>query len=131
MSSALQWQGTDDPTSYLSVPAAIAFQAEHDWPSHRVRCQAMLADTLDRIAAITKLPPAYPHDGDWYAQMAIAPIPVQADLPALKTRLWEKYHIEIPCINWGGRHFVRISVQAYTTQKELDTLVEALRVEVG
>lgn len=128
--SALQWQGTDDPASFLSVPAAINFQAEHDWPAHRARCQAMLAATLDRIAAITGLPPAYPHGRDWYAQMAIAPIPVQIDLAALKARLWEAYRIEIPLVNWHGQHFVRISVQAYTTQKELDTLVEALGREL-
>jgi isopenicillin-N epimerase len=127
--SAMQWQGTDDPTAFLSVPAAIAFQAEHDWPRHRARCHSLLAGTLARITARTGLPGAYGPDDRWYAQMAIAPIPLQADLPGLKRRLWEKYKIEVPLINWGGRHFVRISVQAYTTQAELDTLVEALGVE--
>lgn len=129
--SALQWQGTDDPTAYLSVPAAIEFQAQHDWPAHRERCRRLLAQTLDRIAALTGLPPAYGHEAGWYAQMAIAPLPVQADLPALKARLWEQYKIEVPLINWNGRHFVRISVQAYTTQQELDTLVAALEAELA
>lgn len=129
--SALQWQGTDDPAAFLSVPAAIAFQAEHDWIVVRARCRGLLAGTLDRVAALTGLPPAYGHDGGWYAQMAIAPIPRQPDLPAFKARLWDRYRIEIPCIDWGGRHFVRISVQGYTTQADLDTLVEALRAELG
>lgn len=128
--SALQWQGTDDPAAYLSVQAAIEFQVEHDWDAVRNRCRRMLADTLDRIAAITGLPPAYANDAGWYTQMALAPIPVQADLPAFKARLWDRYRIEIPCINWGGRHFVRISVQGYTTQADLDALVEALQVEL-
>ena len=55
---------------------------------------------------------------------------MQTDLAALKARLWETYRIEIPLVNWHGQHFVRISVQAYTTQKDLDTLVEALRREL-
>ena len=38
-----RWQGTRDPSPYLAVPAAIAFQAEHDWPAVRERCHALLA----------------------------------------------------------------------------------------
>jgi isopenicillin-N epimerase len=129
--SALQWQGTDDPTAYLSVPAAIAFQAEHDWPVHRARCHALLRNTLARIAALTGVPLACGDDDRWYAQMAIAELPLQPDLKDLKARLWDKYNIEVPLINWHGRHFVRISVQAYTTQAELDTLVAALRAELA
>ena len=30
-------QGTRDLAAYLSVPAAIEFQAEHDWPRVRAR----------------------------------------------------------------------------------------------
>lgn len=33
-----EWQGTRDPATYLPVPAAIQFQAEHDWPRVRAEC---------------------------------------------------------------------------------------------
>lgn len=128
--SALQWQGTADPAAYLSVPAAITFQAEHDWPAQRARCHQLLSAALERIAENTHMPSAYGTGEGWYAQMAIAPVPPQPDLPALKARLWERYRIEVPCINWQGQQFVRISVQAYTTEQELDVLVNALQIEL-
>jgi len=124
--SALQWQGTNDYSAYLAVPDAIRFQAAHDWPAVRARCHDLLRAALDRIAALTGLPPAYPHAAGFYGQMAIAPIPQQPDLPAFKQRLYDKYAIEIPCTAWRGRHFVRISVQGYNTPADLDVLAAAL-----
>jgi isopenicillin-N epimerase len=129
--SALQWQGTGDYSAYLAVPAALQFQAEHDWPAVRARCHDLLRNTLDRIAARTGLSPVYPHDAGFYHQMAFAPIPPQPDLPAFKQRLYDAYRIEIPGIAWQGRQAVRISVQGYNTEADLDVLVDALGRELG
>ena len=129
--SALQWQGTDDYAAYLAVPDAIRFQQEHNWPDVRQRCHVLLRRTLERIAAITGQQPAYPHDAGFYRQMAIAPIPPQADLPAFKQHLYDTYALEIPCNNWHGLHSLRISVQGYNTEQDLDTLVDALARELG
>ena len=38
-----RWQGTLNPCAYLTVPAAIDFQAEHDWPEVRRHCHELLA----------------------------------------------------------------------------------------
>ena len=37
-----------------------------------------------------------------------------------------EHKIVIPIIDWGGRTFARISVQAYTTKAEVDHLIDAL-----
>jgi isopenicillin-N epimerase len=121
----LGWQGTADPSAYLSVPDAIRFQAGHNWPVQQQRCHEMLCRALLDLEAITGCISPYP-DQFAYRQMAIAPLPPLTDTVRLKERLYNDYRIEIPCIEWNGRQFVRISVQAYNTVGDLDQLSAAL-----
>lgn len=125
----LQWMGTDDPSAYLAVPAAIAFQAEHHWPDVRRQCHGLLCQALDRIGDLTGLESPYPND-TYYHQMAIAPLPPIADLAAFKTQFYDRFRVEVPFTEWGGRQFVRISVQGYNLQDDIDALVDALEKTV-
>jgi isopenicillin-N epimerase len=126
----LQWLGTDDLSAYLAVPAAVAFQSRHDWPQVREHCHGLLAASLERAAALTGLSPLYPRQGGYYAQMAVFDLPRIRDLAAFNSRLYQHYRIQIPCIAWNGRQFLRISVQAYNSQEDLDALFAALRQEL-
>lgn len=121
-----QWQGTRDVAAYLSVPAAIAFQREHDWDSVRAHCHALASEARARLAELTGLPPLTPDAPDWFGQMITLPLPVD-DLATLSRRLLEEHHIEIPVIGWNGLRGVRASFQGYNTRADLDALVEALR----
>lgn len=120
-----EYQGTKDIAAYLAVPVAIRFMGEHDWPSVRRACHKLVRYARERITALTGLEAITPDDPAWFAQMASFPLP-PCDADALKQRLYEEYHIEIPICTWNGRQFVRISVQGYNTQADIDSLVEAL-----
>ncbi len=120
-----EYQGTKDIAAYLAVPAAIRFMGEHDWPSVRRACHELVRYACERITALTGLEAITPDDPAWFAQMASFPLP-PCDADMLKQRLYEKHHIEIPISTWNGRQFVRISVQGYNTQADIDSLVEAL-----
>ena len=121
----LQWTGTKDPAAALTVPAAIQFMQVHDWEAVRKTCHSRLRKCVEQICDLVKMPPLYPLDSDLYTQMAIAPIP-HSNLEVLKSRLYDEYKIEVPLIQWQDRQFVRISVQGYNTQEDMDTLVKAL-----
>jgi isopenicillin-N epimerase len=122
----LQWLGTNDLASYLAVPAAIKFQADHEWPAVRRRCHDLLRSAIRDICEMTGLTSLYANDVDYYHQMAVAPLPIQNDLPALKARLYEEFSIEIPLIEWEDLHLVRISVQGYNSQEDIQALLDAL-----
>jgi isopenicillin-N epimerase len=120
-----EWRGTHDPSACLAVPAAIDFMRRYNWDSVRPACHALLKQAISRIQELTGLPCAYLDEGS-YHQMAIAELPLQPDLPAFKARLYEEHRVEAPCIEWNGGHFIRISVQGYNDQRDVDCLIEAL-----
>ncbi|MCA9838528.1 MAG: aminotransferase class V-fold PLP-dependent enzyme [Trueperaceae bacterium] len=120
------WTGTNDPAGYLSVPSAIAFQAEHDWQSHRQACHKRLSETLEAIEQLTGQKTFYPIGSSFYRQLAIAALPDLDDPETFKNVLYDKYRIEIPVTQHLGRNYVRISVQAYTSSSDLEALVNAL-----
>jgi isopenicillin-N epimerase len=123
----LQWTGTKDPAAALSVPAAIQFMQDHHWQEVRDDCHDLLHQAIGRICDLTGLPPLYPLDSDFYHQMGIAPLPA-SDLTILKSRLYDEYQVEVPLIQWQDRQFVRISIQGYNTQADVDALVNALKI---
>ena len=122
-----QQLGTSDPAAYLSVPAAIAFQREHDWPSVRAACHALVGNARERIGKLTGLPQLSPDSTEWWSQMSTIPIP-PVDAEKLHDRLGKEYQIEIPVAGAYRRPGVRISIQAYNSQRDVDRLVDALTV---
>ena len=79
----IQRQATHDPSAYLSVPAAIAYQAERDWPRVRQECHELVRLARDGMAELTGIVPLVADDPRWFSQMATMPLP-PCDLPALK-----------------------------------------------
>ena len=122
----LQWTGTRDPAAALTVPVAIQFMRDHNWDKVRSECHNLLLNGIERICELTHIPPICPLDSDFFSQMAVVPLP-SSNLAALKSRLYDEYRIEVPLVQWQDRQFVRISVQGYNSQEDIDALVNALR----
>ncbi len=122
-----QWTGTKDPAAALTVPMAIEFMKAHDWDKLRVECHMLLRQAIERICDLTHLSPPYPPSSDFFGQMGTAPLP-PIDLAVLKCRLYDEYRIEVPLTQFHDKQFVRISVQAYNSQEDIDLLVKALEV---
>ena len=59
--------------------------------------------------------------------MAAAPLPPVGDVPAFQSRLIEEHRVEIPCLTWNGRPYIRVSIQGYNTEADVEALLVALR----
>jgi len=127
----LQWMGTDDPSAFLAVPAAINFMKQNNWPVIQRGCQQLLFSAVQKlerqfnIANLSKI-------GDRYSQqMAAIELPAHLPMGTVKATLYEKYNIEVPCYQWEGKNIIRVSIQAYNTAEDIEKLVAALDQIIG
>ena len=121
-----EWQGTRDLAAFLTVPAAITFQAQHNWDAVRQQCHRLASDTRQRLNALTGLEPICPDSPPWFTQMFAVRLPTHTDLEALKRQLYDAYRIEVPVVLWKHQKFLRVSFQGYNTPEDADTLVAAV-----
>jgi isopenicillin-N epimerase len=118
-----EWQGTRDIAAYLSIPAAIEFQQSHDWPALREACHRLLCETRRRVQTLTGLEQIAPESSQFFAQMAALTLP---GVPEDYSALYPDYRVEVPIHALHGHTLVRVSVQVYNTQQDLDRLITAL-----
>jgi len=121
-----EWWGTRDMASFLTVPAAINFQAANDWDQVRIASHDLAREAQARICELTGLAPLHSASDHWFRQMAAAPLPQESDIAALKIRLYDEYRVEIPLTVWKDRKLVRVSIQGYNTHRDVDVLLDAL-----
>jgi isopenicillin-N epimerase len=122
-----EWQGTRDLAAFLAVPAAIQYQAEHDWHTIRSRCHDLASQTRQQMNQITGMESICPDSPVWFGQMASIRLPSDVDTSWLKLRLYDEFHIEVPVICWQNQPMMRVSFQAYNDHSDAEALVEALQ----
>jgi isopenicillin-N epimerase len=123
-----EWLGTVDPSAYLTVPKAIEFQQQHDWPSVRQRCHEIAIQVVDMAAEIPDVERVHPNH--LFHQMALIELMHGGDTEWIKSQLADQ-HIEVPVIAWQDRVFVRVSIQGYNTMADVEKFVAALEEVVS
>jgi len=114
-------QGTRDPSAYLTVPAAIEWQAEHEWDVVRKRCHDLARRARNELG----LEPVTPDSTEFFGQMVTLRLPTGTP-PDLEARLYDDYRIEIPVFERGEERFIRASFQGYNDAGDLGRLQTAL-----
>lgn len=136
------WVGTEDPTPYLSLPAAFDF-LERVWPGgHQALVSRNRRMALRTRAALVELVGGGPCAPDeMIGSIASVKIPEGTanprsalDADPLQEALAKKHRIEVPVFTWGQGNrrtrLLRTSSHAYNRWADVQRLAEALRVEL-
>ncbi len=131
------WVGTDDPTAFLCVPAALRFLGEllpGGWAELRRRNRELALRAREAVlAALDRSSPA-PEE----LLGSLASIPLRADqitgcqpfeLDPLQRLLFEQHRIEIPVFSWPDPRLriLRLSAHVYNEPDEYRALAAALQ----
>jgi isopenicillin-N epimerase len=142
------WQGTDDWSAPLSIPAAISVMAgwvPDGWREIMARNHALAISGRDLVCDRLRLEPATPDS--MIGAMAAIPLPVDPvtsgshsplDIDPLQAALMERHRIQVPIGPWptawtpgrdasapSGR-LLRLSAQLYNSLPDYELLAEGL-----
>jgi isopenicillin-N epimerase len=137
------WQGTFDPSAWLSVPEAIRFISSlqpEGWPGVMARNRALALAARRMLCERLQIAPPCPDE--FIGSLAAMPIPDAAKdaLPRppfneypLQDALRLKHGIEAPVISWPAppRRVLRVSAQLYNSLPQYELLAEALKKELA
>jgi isopenicillin-N epimerase len=145
------WQGTLDPTAWLTVPTALEFVAglvDGGWPAVMARTHALALEARDMLARALggdrDLPPA-----EMIGAMVALPMPIDGPLGGiasadqsspleadpLQTLLYDRFGIEVPIYGWPvpavespdpPSRLIRASAALHNDRGDLERLVAAL-----
>jgi len=121
-----EYSGTRDFSAYLTMPALRHFWLENDWGNKSVEARKMILEWYPKFCKLLNTVPICPVNSEFLGQMCSIPIRTTKPLE-LKEILYQKYKIEIPVTNKGKDYFIRISIQGYTAESELEYLYDSLR----
>lgn len=121
-----QMNGTRDYTSFLTIPAALAFMEQHNWTEVSAECRKLVQSNATTFCEILGTTPLSPLTDDFMLQLCSARI--KTDEPEkLKLHLYDKYKIQIPVMRQEDKVYLRYSINAFNTQQDLDTLFIAIK----
>ena len=118
-----QWQGTRDMSRFLVVPDSIDYFKKNILPN-RNNCYSMVLDAHSKFESILGTKPISIGD-NWIRQMVSHPL--KKNIPKnIKDILLNEHNIEIPIFKWEDSLLIRLSVQCYNNEEDIDSLMKAL-----
>ena len=135
-----EWTGTQDPTPWLCVPAALRAMNElvaGGWEEARRRNHELVCQA--RRVLCQALEVAAPAPESLLGSLASVPLPhapqpvAPGQVDPLQERLFERHGIQVPVFAWPAApaRLLRVSAQLYNTLEDYQALARALVAELS
>ena len=124
-----QFNGTRDFSAYLTIPKAIEFMQEHNWWEVSDSCKKMVRENALRFCDLTGFAPLAPLTEEFFGQLFSIQVALENPREFQKM-LFDKYQIEIPVMQQNDKVYIRYSINGFNSQKDLDRLYDALKIEL-
>ena len=131
------WPGTQDPTSWLSIPKAMSHMeglVNGGWAEIMSRNRNLVLQGRDLICDVLETTPPVPDS--MICAMSSVEIPTDEEVGPMSldgdpfhNRLLDEYSIQVPVMPWRhhGKKYIRISGQLYNHVDEYEYLAAALK----
>jgi isopenicillin-N epimerase len=124
---SFEFEGTRDPSPWLTVPTAIALHEQLGPEAIRSRHRELTDHVRQALAGIPKLTLVTPEAANMRGALTSFRLAAAVDVLALRKHLWEKHRVEVPVIEQATGNYLRVSTHFYNTEEEVDRLAEAVR----
>jgi isopenicillin-N epimerase len=121
-----QLQGTRDFSAFLTIPDAIQFMKENNWPRVAKHYQQMVQDNAPAFCELLDAKPIAPVNDDFILQLYSAEIKTK-EPEKLHDHFFNEYKIQIPVMRQNDKVYLRYSLNALNTQADLDKLFDAVK----
>ena len=121
-----QMNGTRDYSAFLTIPAAIEFMQQHNWPQVAADCRKLVQENAPAFCQLLGATPLAPIHDDFILQLFSAEIKTN-EPENLHSHFFDNYNIEIPVMRHGDKVYLRYSINAFNSQQDLDKLCDAVK----
>jgi isopenicillin-N epimerase len=121
-----QMNGSRDYSAFLTIPAAIEFMQQHNWPKVAADCRKLVQENALPFCELLNSAPLAPINDDFILQLFSAEIKT-SNPEKLHQHFFDEYKIEIPVMRHGDKVYLRYSINAFNSQHDLNILFAAIK----
>ncbi len=132
-----QWQGTNDLSSYLTIPVILDFFKQHNWNQVSTSCHNLILETKNHFLNLNSICEPTSNNLDHLGQMLSFKVNQDSKLiqilksdhtkiPEVQSIIFNQSNIYMPIIIFNNEIFMRVSIQAYNSKKDIESMFKML-----